>query len=61
MPTTTIDAPEKTPKSGKRARKPGSPQKIVPVRTNGKQRPAGAKGAILYPIAGLRDAEPGIK
>ncbi len=40
MPTTTIDAPEKTPKSGKRARKSASPQKTVPVRANGKQRPA---------------------
>ena len=40
MPTTTtIDTPEKTPKSGKRARKSASPQKTVPVRANGKQRP----------------------
>ncbi len=40
MPTTTtIDAPEKTPKSGKRARKSASPQKTVPARANGSQRP----------------------
>ncbi len=43
MPTTTIDAPEKTLKSGKRARKSASPQKPVPVRSNGKQRPATTK------------------
>jgi hypothetical protein len=40
MPTTTtIEAPEQTSKSGKRARKSASPRKPVPVRANGKQRP----------------------
>jgi hypothetical protein len=44
MPTTTtIDAPVKTPKSGKRARKSASPRKPVSIRVNGKQRPATTK------------------
>ena len=37
MPTTTIDAPNKMPKSGKRARKSVSPQKPIAVRANGKK------------------------
>ena len=41
MPTTTtIDAPEKTLKSGKQAGKSTGSRKPVSIRVNGKQRPA---------------------